>query len=85
MREGADSVGISEKCLIRRTELGKLIVDPKNEDLSRAFVNRMWAHFMGRGFVNPVDDLGPHHTPSNPELLDKLGASSRKAVMTSSN
>ena len=58
--------------VIRRTELGKLIVDPKNEDLSRAFVNRMWAHFMGRGFVNPVDDLGPHNTPSNPELLDKL-------------
>ena len=58
--------------VIRRTELGKLIVDPKNEDLSRAFVNRMWAHFLGRGFVNPVDDLGPHNTPSNPELLDKL-------------
>jgi len=58
--------------VIRRIELGKLIVDPKNEDLSRAFVNRMWAHFMGRGFVNPVDDLGSHNTPSNPELLDKL-------------
>ena len=58
--------------VIRRTELGKLIADPKNEDLSRAFVNRMWAHFMGRGFVNPVDDFGPHNTPSNPELLDKL-------------
>ena len=58
--------------VIRRTELGKLIVDPKNDDLSRAFVNRMWAHFLGRGFVNPVDDLGPHNTPSHPELLDKL-------------
>jgi Protein of unknown function (DUF1553)/Protein of unknown function (DUF1549) len=58
--------------VIRRIELGKLIVDPKNEDLSRAFVNRMWAHFLGRGFVNPVDDLGPHNTPSNPQLLDKL-------------
>jgi hypothetical protein len=58
--------------VIRRTELGKLIVDPKNEDLSRAFVNRLWAHFMGRGFVNPVDDLGPHNAPSHPELLDKL-------------
>ena len=48
-------------------------MDPKNEDLSRAFVNRMWAHFLGRGFVNPVDDLGPHNTPSNPELLEDLG------------
>ena len=58
--------------VIRRTELGKLIVDPRSEDLARAFVNRMWAHFMGRGFVNPVDDMGPHNAPSNPELLDKL-------------
>ncbi len=38
----------------------------------RAMVNRMWAHFLGRGFVNPVDDLGPHNTPTQPELLDKL-------------
>ncbi len=58
--------------VIRRTELGKLIVDPNNEDLARAFVNRLWAHFLGRGFVNPVDDIGPHNTPSNPELLEKL-------------
>ena len=39
--------------MIRRAELGKLIADPKNDDLARAFVNRMWAHFIGRGFVNP--------------------------------
>ena len=58
--------------VIRRTELGKLITDPKNDFLARAFVNRMWAHFMGRGFVNPVDDLGPHNPPSHPELLDRL-------------
>jgi hypothetical protein len=58
--------------VIRRIELGKLIVDPKSDYLARAFVNRMWAHFTGRGFVNPVDDIGPHNTPSHPELLDKL-------------
>ena len=58
--------------VIRRAELGKLIADPKNEDLARAFVNRMWAHFLGRGFVNPVDDFGPHNPPTHPELLDKL-------------
>jgi hypothetical protein len=60
--------------VIRRTELGKLIVDPKTDFLARAFVNRMWAHFIGRGFVNPVDDLGPHNTPSHPELLDMLAS-----------
>jgi len=60
------------KDVIRRSELGKLIADPNNEMLAKAFVNRMWAHFLGRGFVNPVDDLGPHNAASHPELLDKL-------------
>ena len=58
--------------VIRRTELGKLIVDSKSDYVARAMANRMWAHFMGRGFVNPVDDLGPHNPPSHPELLDRL-------------
>jgi hypothetical protein len=56
----------------RRTELGKLIADPKNMDMARAFVNRIWGHFMGRGIVHPVDDFGPHNPPSLPELLDEL-------------
>ena len=56
----------------RRAELGKLIADPKNEAMAKAFVNRTWAHFLGRGFVEPVDDFGPHNPPSHPELLDKL-------------
>lgn len=56
----------------RRVELGKFIADPKNEDLARAFVNRMWGHFLGRGIVHPVDDFGAHNPPSHPELLDRL-------------
>ncbi len=63
----------------RRTELGKFIADPKNENLAKAFVNRTWGHFMGRGFVNPVDDLGAHNQPSHPELLDKLAADFRNS------
>jgi Protein of unknown function (DUF1549)/Protein of unknown function (DUF1553) len=58
--------------VIRRLELGKLIADPKNDAMAKAFVNRIWAHFLGRGFVNPVDDFGPHNPPSHPELLDRL-------------
>jgi hypothetical protein len=58
--------------VLRRSELAKLICGPNNEMLAKSFVNRMWAHFMGRGFVNPVDDMGPHNPPSHPELLDQL-------------
>ena len=56
----------------RRAELGKLISDPNNEAMAKAFVNRTWAHFLGRGFVEPVDDIGPHNPVSHPELLDRL-------------
>ena len=56
----------------RRLELGKIIADSKNVDLAKAFVNRMWGHFLGRGLVHPVDDFGPHNPASHPELLDEL-------------
>jgi hypothetical protein len=59
--------------VIRRAVLAKLIADPKNDALAQAFVNRMWGHFLGRGFVHPVDDFGPHNPPSHPQLLDQLG------------
>jgi hypothetical protein len=35
-------------------------------------VNRHWAHFLGRGLVEPVDDLRDTNPPTNPELLDAL-------------
>ena len=38
----------------------------------RPIVNRMWGVFLGRGFVNPVDDFNDQNKPSNPELLDEL-------------
>jgi hypothetical protein len=39
----------------------------------------MWAHFLGYGFTKPIDDIGPHNPPSNPELLDTLGKSFRES------
>jgi hypothetical protein len=56
----------------RRQELARLITS--NKDFPRAYVNRMWAHFFGRGFTNPVDDFGPENEASHPELLDELAA-----------
>jgi len=63
----------------RRDELGKMIADPNNKDMAKAFVNRVWGHFMGRGIVHPVDDFGPHNPPSHPELLDRLADEFRKS------
>ena len=43
-----------------------------NPLLARAFVNRMWGTLLGRGFVNPVDQMDSRHPPSHPELLGWL-------------
>jgi hypothetical protein len=50
-----------------------------SREFDRAIANRMWAHFLGYGFTKPVDDIGPHNTPSHPELLDGLGTAFRDA------
>ncbi len=57
-----------------RTALAKWVTAPQNPWFARAFVNRMWGHFLGRGFVDPVDDLRPSNPPVAPDLLDALAA-----------
>lgn len=53
-------------------QLGQLV--GRSEQFSKAMVNRVWGQFTGYGFVNPVDDFGPHNPPSHPELLETLAA-----------
>jgi hypothetical protein len=61
----------------RRAELAKLVLG--SPEFERAFPNRMWAHFLGYGFTKPIDDIGPHNTPSHPQLLEGLGAAFRSS------
>ena len=58
----------------RRTILADWMTSPENPWLARVIVNRTWAHFLGRGIVEPVDDFRMTNPPSNPELLDALAA-----------
>lgn len=60
----------------RRKELGKLVL--QSPFLDKTIANRMWQHFLGYAFTKPVDDLGPHNTPSHPALLEFLGEEVRK-------
>src|SRR5262249_44528585 len=48
------------------------MADPSNPFFAKALVNRYWAHFFGRGLVEPTDDLRVTNPPSNPELLETL-------------
>ena len=56
----------------RKDALADWITRPDNPFFARAVANRVWAQFMGRGLVHPVDNLSPSNTPSHPELLDTL-------------
>lgn len=57
-----------------RQSLAKMITSPENLQFGRATVNRFWAEFLGRGFVEPIDDFSSKNEPSMPELLDALAA-----------
>ena len=56
----------------RRTALAAWMTGANNPWFARNVANRLWAHFMGRGLVEPVDDFRLTNPPSNPALLDAL-------------
>lgn len=45
---------------------------PDNPYFARAIVNRVWAHYFGRGIIDPPDNLSPFNPASHPELLQEL-------------
>jgi hypothetical protein len=55
-----------------REKLADWLVSVQNPFFARAVANRYWAHFFGRGIVDPLDDMRVTNPPSNPELLDAL-------------
>lgn len=52
----------------RRRELAAVITAADNPWFARAYVNRVWARLMGRGFYEPVDDIGAGNNPLLPEV-----------------
>jgi hypothetical protein len=61
-----------------RQVLADWVTAPENPFFGKVLANRIWADLMGRGIVDPVDDLRATNPPSNPELLDALAADFRK-------
>ncbi len=54
----------------RRRHLARWLVG--SEHFARSLVNRVWAHFFGRGIVDPEDDLRATNPASNEALLSAL-------------
>ena len=57
----------------RRVVLAEWLTSAENPFFATSVANRVWAHFMGVGIVEPVDDFRVSNPASNPELLDLLG------------
>src|SRR5260370_5160198 len=56
----------------RRIAFAAWLTSPGNAMFARTIVNGVWANFMGRGLVDPVDDLRATNAASNEELLAAL-------------
>jgi hypothetical protein len=56
----------------RREALAKWITGPQNPYFARSIVNRVWRHFLGRGLIEPVDDLRATNPATNEPLLAAL-------------
>lgn len=57
-----------------RQVLADWITSPDNKFFAQTMANRVWTDLMGRGLVEPVDDLRSTNPPANRELLEALGA-----------
>jgi hypothetical protein len=56
----------------RRRALARWLVSRENRLFARNISNRIWGYLMGRGIVEPIDDLRVTNPPTNPDLLDGL-------------
>ncbi len=56
----------------RRRALAEWFTAPENPWFARNLANRLAAHFLGRGVIEPVDDVRATNPPGNPALLDAL-------------
>ncbi len=62
----------------RRAALAEWVVSDDNPWFAKAFVNRVWAELTGRGFYEPIDDLGPDRTCEIPKAMDFLASQFRQ-------
>ena len=56
----------------RREAFSAWLTSRENPFFAKAIANRMWSYFVGKGIIDPVDDIRASNPPSNPALLEAL-------------
>jgi hypothetical protein len=68
---GADPAAVAGQ-LDRRQLFAAWATQPENPYFAKLIANRIWAHYMGRGLIEPLDDIRDTNPASNEQLLDAL-------------
>ncbi len=66
--EPVDFTGVTD----RRRLLAKWMTSPENPFFAKAIANRIWAHYFGRGLIEPIDDIRETNPATNEPLMDAL-------------
>ncbi len=56
----------------RRRVLADWMTAPDNPFFAKAIANRLWAHYLGRGLVTPIDDIRDTNPATNEPLMQAL-------------
>jgi hypothetical protein len=56
----------------RRKAFAEWITAKENPFFAKSMANRMWSYFLGKGIIDPVDDIRASNPPTNEALLDAL-------------
>ena len=66
------SFGATPSATTRREALADWLTSPQNPFFAKSMANRIWSYFLGRGIIDPVDDIRNSNPPANAALLDAL-------------
>ena len=61
----------------RRRVLADWLTADQNPFFAKAIANRLWAHYFGRGLIEPIDDIRETNPPTNPPLMEALASHMR--------
>lgn len=68
---GADNADFSTT-RDRRRVLAEWMTSAENPYFAKAIANRLWSHYLGRGLVEPIDDIRDTNPATNEQLLNAL-------------
>ena len=69
----------------RREVLAKWIASPENPYFAKNLANIVWSHFMGRGIIEPVDDVRISNPAEQPRAARSARAEVHRSTTTTSS